>query len=46
MKASFIRRRKMTRGVLVLDGSLAGLEPQPAVQEVSDHQPASGRDGP
>jgi hypothetical protein len=26
MKASFLRRRKMARGVLVLDGSLAGLE--------------------
>ena len=27
MKASFLRKRKMTRGVLVLDGNLAGLEP-------------------
>jgi hypothetical protein len=27
MKASFLRKRKMARGVLVLDGSLAGLEP-------------------
>jgi hypothetical protein len=26
MKASFLRKRKMTRGVLVLDGGLAGLE--------------------
>ena len=27
MKASFVRKRKMARGVLVLDGSLASLEP-------------------
>jgi hypothetical protein len=27
MKASFLRKRKMTRGVLVLDGNLASLEP-------------------
>jgi hypothetical protein len=27
MRASFLRKRKMARGVLVLDGSLAGLEP-------------------
>jgi hypothetical protein len=27
MKASFLRKRKMTRGVLVLDGNLANLEP-------------------
>jgi hypothetical protein len=27
MKASFIRKRKMARGVLVLDGNLASLEP-------------------
>jgi hypothetical protein len=27
MKASLLRKRKMTRGVLVLDGGLAGLEP-------------------
>ena len=27
MKASFLRKRKMARGVLVLDGSLASLEP-------------------
>ena len=27
MKASFLRRRKMARGVLVLDVGLAGLEP-------------------
>ena len=27
MKASFLRKRKMSRGVLVLDGNLAGLEP-------------------
>jgi hypothetical protein len=27
MKASFLRKRKMARGVLVLDGNLASLEP-------------------
>ena len=27
MKASFLRKRKMTRGVLVLDGNLASLGP-------------------
>ena len=27
MKASFLRKRKMARGVLVLDGSVASLEP-------------------
>jgi hypothetical protein len=27
MKASFVRKRKMTRGVLVLDGSLSSIEP-------------------
>jgi hypothetical protein len=27
MKASFLRKRKMSRAVLVLDGSLASLEP-------------------
>jgi hypothetical protein len=27
MKASFLRKRKMARGVLVLDSSLASLEP-------------------
>ncbi len=27
MKASFLRKRKMTRGVLVLDGNLASLAP-------------------
>jgi len=45
MRAAFLRSRKRTRGVLVLDGSVSGLEPFLKRKSFLHRGPAAGHHG-